>query len=253
LSYSLLVQGDRPLDYWKLNSNPTGGNFNGINFSYSSLPLTSNSACAFQVTYANNASVSISNTYDAFHKNYEDAVFDIEFWFSFQNMLDGSGYLKNSSTATQYFSNNKLKILQIMNGSSEIGSIYYNYDNNTFRFSINGDSNTDAYIPIRNLNVPFYIVASYKDKKISIFVNGEMGSSGEVINNSFPLKPLGTFVIDKTSLTSNSGTGFVINYLAFYNYPLSADVYLGPLGPCWLALGRKSARSHRLSPIPHPS
>jgi len=217
------VQGDRPLDYWKLNSNPTGGNFSGINFSYSPLPLTANSACALQVSYANNASVSISNTYDAFHKNYEDAVFDIEFWLSFQNMLDGSGYLKNASTATQYFSSNKLKILQIMNGSSEIGSIYYNYDNNTFRFSINGDSNTDAYIPIRNLNVPFYIVASYRDKKISIFVNGEMGSSGEVINNSFPSKPSGTFVIDKTSLTSNSGTGFVISDLAFYDYPLSME------------------------------
>ena len=81
------MQGDRPLDYWKLNSNPTGGNFNGINFSYQAPPLTANSACALQFTYSNNASVSISNTYDIFHKNYDNKAFDIEFWFSFNFSL----------------------------------------------------------------------------------------------------------------------------------------------------------------------
>lgn len=223
MSYSLLVQGDRPLDYWKLNSNPTGGNFSGINFAYQAPPLTANSACALQFTYSNNASVSITNTYDIFHKNYNNKAFDIEFWFSFNNMLDGSGYLKNASSATQYFSNNSLKIIKIIDGSTEVGSINYDYDDNTFRFSIYGTSNQDAYIPVRNLNVPFYIVASYLNGKLSIFVNGETGTSGEVVTYSFLSKPSGRIVIDTTSLTSNSGPGFLVSDLAFYDYPLSME------------------------------
>ena len=208
---------------------PIGGttstsNFNGINFSYQAPPLTANSACALQFTYSNNASVSISNTYDAFHKNFLKTAFDIEFWFSFNNMLDGSGYLKNASTASQYFNNNLLKIIKISNGTAEIGYIGYDYDDNTFRFSMNGVGNSDAYIPIRNLNVPFYIVASYKNHKLSIFVNGETGVIGELTNSLlFSSKPSGQFVIDNTSLTSNSGQGFIISDLAFYDYPLSME------------------------------
>lgn len=202
----------------------TTSNFNGTNFAYQAPPLTANAACALWVTYSNNASVSISNTYDVFHKNFIKTAFDIEFWFSFNNMLDGSGYLKNASTASQYFNNNLLKIIKISNGTSEIGYIGYDYDDNTFRFSINGSGNSDAYIPVRNLNVPFYIVASYKNSKLSIFVNGETGISGEIVDYSlFLSKPSGQFVIDKTSLTSNSGQGFLISDLAFYDYPLSME------------------------------
>lgn len=225
MSYSLLVKGDNPLGYWQLNSNSIiGGNLSGTNLVFQAPPLTANTGSSLWVTYANNASVSISNTYDAFHKNYERSPFDIEFWFSFNNILDGSGYLKNSSSTTQYFSNNLLKIIKISNGTSEIGYIGYDYDDNTFRFSINGSSNSDAYIPIRYLNVPFYVVASYKNGKTSIFVNGENGVNGEVVDYSlFSSKPSGSFIIDSKTLTSNSGQGFVMSDLAFYDYPLSTE------------------------------
>lgn len=234
MSYTLLVQSDKPLGYWKLNSSTEDlsllNNSASVSSSiqYSGLPLVANSACA-SIIESTSGSINIANTYDAFHRGFEHVNFSIEFWISFNSsVLDGSGYYKNISSSTQYFTNNKLKIIQLMNGSTEIGVIYYDYNRNTFRFKINDtdNSNVEAISVVRNLNTSFHIMASYKNKALSITVNGDEGSSGAVNDTSlFP--KVGTsnyyFSINSNSFNSSAGMSYVINDLAFYDYSLNLE------------------------------
>jgi len=181
----------------------------------------------YSINIISGAGIKIKNNYDIFYQNFERNNFDIEFWFSFNDSFDGSGYIKNSTASTVYFANNVLKFFKILNGTTEIGSINYDYDSNTFRFSIAGIGNADAYIPVRNMNTPFYIVASYSNKKLSIFVNGEQGVSGQVIDTlSFPTKSSnnGNFIIEGKEINyAQMPKGFLVSNLAFYDYNLSID------------------------------
>jgi len=228
LSYTLLVQSERPLGYWKLNGDGTdysGSNTASISsLATSSLPLVANSSSALLVKKSG-ASVSIANNYDALHAKFEKTKFTVEFWISFNSNFDGSGMLINSSTATRYFVNNQLKIIKFMNGATEVGSILYDYNKNTLRFVINGTKNSDAYIPIRNLNSSIHVIAHYDNGKTSIIMNGEEGVNGEVKDYSlFPARNASGYniVIDGTSINSSS-SNFVINDLAIYDYKLPMD------------------------------
>ena len=230
MTYSLLVQNSIPLGYWQLNG--TGNDFTSAsnnavitNATYTVPSLTINSSSSLLVK-PSGASVVINNIYDTFYSTFEKTQMYFEFWFSFNSNLDGSGYLKNLSSASQYFTNNILKILKIMNNSVEIGSINYDYTRNTFRFSINGNNNSDAYIPVKNLNNSFYIVCGYKNKTLSINVNGETGAGGVVNDSSlFPDRKTSSvqFVADSTSLNSTASFNYIISDLAIYNYSINKD------------------------------
>ena len=223
MSYTLLVQGDSPLGYWKFNgsgSATVGASATVASATWTSPPLVSNSASSLLVK-PNGASVSIYNPYDAFYTNFEKKAFYIEFWFSFNGLLDGSGYDKNLSSSTQYFTSNKLNIIQINNGSVQIGAVYYDYNKNCFRFNINGVGNSEAYIPVRNLNNSYYIVAGYNNKNLSISINGESGVSGTVEDTSlFPNRNSASvnFLINGNSLNSSASMNYVIGDVAFYNH-----------------------------------
>jgi len=227
LSYTLLVQGDSPVGYWKLNGSGAatiGASATVTSPAWTEPPLVSNSASAL-IIKPSGASVSIYNLYDVFYKNYENKTFEIEFWFSFNGLFDGSGYTKNLSSSTQYFTSNQLNIVQIVNGSTQIGAIYYDYAKNTFRFKINGTDNSEAFIPVRNLNNSFYITAKYTAGNLSIFANGESGVNGYAGDTTslFPSRASASvnFLINGTSLNSSASMNYVISDLAIYDYQLS--------------------------------
>jgi len=219
LTYTALVRGSSPLGYWKLNGSGSavvGSSATISNATWSALPLVVNSASSL-VVKPNGASVSINNTYNAFYKNFDSNTFTFEFWFSFNGLFNGSGYIDNLNQ--KYFTNNELDIITIKNGSTKIGRIYYSYLTNSFRFSIVGTGNTDAYIPIRNLNTSFYITVSYSNKKLAITLNGQNGNSGIASDVSiFTSNTSGTtFEINGNSI-NNSSINYVISDLAMYDY-----------------------------------
>ena len=231
MSYTSLVQSDSPIGYWKLNGstqdlslyNNTASISNTIR--YSALPLVANSGSSMIIS-PSSGSVTIFNKYDAFHKGFERSNFTIEFWFSFDSStMTGAGYDINNSSATQYFVNDQLKIIQLLNGSTEVAVIYYDYSKNSFRFKINDTSgnNTESFYIVRNLNASYYIVATYKDKSVSLSVNGDLGLSGEITDFSlFPSPNVSNynFVISPNSINSSASMSYVINDLAFYDYKL---------------------------------
>ena len=226
MSYSLLIQSSRPLGYWQLNGNSNalvGSSASITNPAWTAPPLTSNSGSAM-ILRKNGSSASIVNTYDGFYKNFDDTTTQIEFWFSFNGTLNGNGYPSSLNSASQYYVNNILKIVRIMNSSTEIGLIYYDYARNTFRFRINGNNNSDAYFPVRNLHTNFYILAGFSNKKITITVNGEEGVSGYVNDISlFPPKTsISTYQINGSSI-NDSSKNFVLSDFAIYNYFLNKD------------------------------
>lgn len=229
MSYTLLVQSSAPKGYWKLNGTASGvvGASASITGSAANAftvpPLTANSASAM-IFRQNGASVSISNTYDAFYKNTESKTLTFEYWFSFTGNMLGQGYPGSVTASSQPYVSNKLNIIQIMNGATQIGSIYYDYNRNTFRYNINGAGNTEAYYPVRNLNTNFYIVATYSNKKLSLIVNGDDGVQGSLLDTSiFPTKASNvTFQINPNSINQASQE-FVVSDLAIYDYPLNKD------------------------------
>ena len=231
MSYTSLVQSDSPIGYWKLNGstqdlslyNNTASISNTIR--YSALPLVANSGSSMIIS-PSSGSVTIFNKYDAFHKGFERSNFTIEFWFSFDSStMTGAGYDINNSSATQYFINDQLKIIQLLDGATEVAVIYYDYNKNSFRFKINDASgnNSESYCIVRNLNTSYYIVATYKDKSVSLTVNGDLGLSGEITDFSLfpaPGKSNYNFVISPNSMNSSASMSYVINDLAFYDYKL---------------------------------
>lgn len=231
MSYNLLIQASNPLGYWKLNGSgaPTIGTASATvtSATYSAPPLVANSGSAMVISKANAASVTIAHTYDAFFKNLENRTFQLEFWFSFNGNLIGNGYPGSLNTASQIYTGNILNIINIYDAknSKQIGTIFYDYLRNTFRFRINGTGNTDAYYTVRNINTNFYISVSYYNKKIKINVNGDEGVSGAVVDTSvFPVKPSSSVIFQINSLGLNLvGQSFIISDLAFYNYLLNKD------------------------------
>lgn len=231
MTYTALVRGSAPIGYWKLNGSgssvvgPAATVSNASGF-WTSPPLVANSGSSLKLT-SGGASVSIyDSTFNNFYKNYEKKAFSVDFWFSFNASMDGSGYIENLDPATRYYTDYKLKILRIMNGSVEIGAILYDYRKNTFRFYINGEGNKDAYFPVRNLNTSFHIMAVYSADTLKIVVNGEPGIRGSVSNTSiFPLKSTSsvTYSIDGSSINSSS-VSYVIGDVAMYNYELSESM-----------------------------
>lgn len=226
MSYSLRTLADSPLGYWQLNSttspdlttasiNPVMTNVASSNLS--SPPLAAGSSYAMKIF--SNTSIKITNSnsvYNSMTYASSQDTFAIEFWFSFNNVFDGSGYVKNSQTSTSYYTNNKLNILKINNSSSTFASIFYDYQKNTFRFSFNGSGNQDAYYVPENLNIIYHIVAVYQNGGLLIFVNGVPGINGYVLDKS-QIPNISTnlnFVIDGTSL--NTANNFLISDLAFY-------------------------------------
>ena len=230
MSYTSLVKGSSPVGYWKLNgsgSAEVGSSASISNGFWSSPPLVVNSGSALTIKPLG-ASVSIYNSYNAFYKNFPERNFTIEFWMSFNGTLDGSGYLKNLNSNSKYFSNNKLDIISIYDSTSsvQVGRIYYDYLTNTFKFGINGSGNTDAYLPVRNLNTSFYVVAQYNKGSVSITVNGEKGMTGSVIDSSlFPNRNSSSvyFNINGSTINPNATINYSINDLAMYDYLTSID------------------------------
>ena len=231
MSYTLLVQSDKPIGYWKLNGSTEDLSVNDNSASilgavkYSALPLVSNSGSCMVIS-PTSGSVVIPNNYNAFHKGFERENFTIEFWFSFDSsVMTGAGYNINNSSVTQYFVNDQLKIIQLLDGSTEVGVIYYDYNKNSFRFKINdlNNANNEAYYVVRNLNTSYYIVAEYNNKSLSITVNGDAGIPGAVQDFSlFPVvnKSNYNFVISPNSFNSSASMSYVINDLAFYDYKI---------------------------------
>lgn len=235
MSYTLLVQSDNPIGYWKLNGTTTDLSLYdnsasmGAGTKYSALPLVANSGSS-TIIGPSSGSIVIAHTYDAFSKGLKKAQFGIEFWISFNSsVMDGNGYFKNSSSTTSYFTNNELKIMRLMNGATEVAYISYDYNKNSFKFDVNdpNSKNIEAEYVVRNLNTSFHIFAFMSESTLNITVNGESGISG-VVNDSSLYTARGTngykWVIDYSSFNSSASMSYVINDLAFYDYmiPLSS-------------------------------
>lgn len=231
MTYTALVRGSSPIGYWKLNGSGsavvgTAATVSNASAYWTTPPLVANSGSSLKIT-SGGASVSIyDSSFNNFYKNYERKVFSVDFWFSFNASLDGSGYIQNLDSSTRYYSDYKLKIIRIMNNATEIGGVLYDYTKNTFRFYINGSGNRDAYFTVKNLNTSFHIAATYNAGTLKIVVNGETGVRGYATDTSvFPLKSTSsvTYRIDGSSINSPS-VNYVIGEVAMYNYELSESM-----------------------------
>jgi len=243
MTYTALIKGSSPIGYWKLNGSGsavigTAATVSNASGYWTTPPLVANSTSSLKIKNAG-ASVTISgSSFNHFYKNYEDKVFSMEFWFSLNGMMDGSGYINNLGEAgylgndAKYFLNDKLKIVKIMSElegiSQEIASVMYDYRRNTFRFSFSGYNNTDAYIPVRNLNTSFHIIVTYTNRVLKIVVNGEQGAMGYVNDTSLFRTHQDSSVfysIDGESLAPRADKSFIIGDLAMYDYELTSSAY----------------------------
>jgi hypothetical protein len=215
-----------PIAYWELNGN-LNDSISNNNMSlyagsaiYRDVPIINvYSGSALKVTPS--ASIGFYNTngtIEAFTKYYEDNSFTISFWLSFNNELSS---LKYGDTP---FTSKKMQIINIGN----FGYIYYDFESNTIRFKFDGTNNSEAIIPLRNINVQQYIVASYngKSRTISISVNGNFGINGYISDTSlFASSKTNLYFILGNSLFSSPTAGqvssYIISNIAFYNRVLS--------------------------------
>ena len=226
------------IDYLK------GASANFINPSYSVPALVSNAASALKIKSGNQ--LVIKQVSDEFYANFEQTTFSIEFWFSFDFSFKGSGYSVNSASATRYFTNNTLKIMRMVGPGGEFGSIYYDYDDNKFVFTIpavTGGTSTDAYYVPNNLDGTFHVVAIYDKGSLSLFINSVAGKPGSVSTNNLFLSntrtgggygtglygygaygfPGGNIYFVFEPSTINQAQAFFINNVSFYRYALSQD------------------------------
>jgi hypothetical protein len=224
MSYKLNILSGNPISYYTLNGtlydelNSSASIFSSNN-SFSTPPIITNSGSALKVNAGATAYIP-NNNLEALSKNYEDKTFTVAFWFSLNNQLTGSGYGTNPINTT----NNKLDLFYVDGLNLKLFTVYYDYISNTIRLKVKGSGNTEAYIPLRNMNTAYYVVATYSNKKLSIVVNGKVGVSGYVYDTSI------LSVSEKTDLyysiipTISGGTSinhFLISDVAMYNRQLN--------------------------------
>jgi len=204
-----------PLAYWSLGTTSeqiigAPSSFASLtNVSYTSTPIINNEQSqskSLLIKYNSVVDISLPTNIsgqfslgDRLH--YYPTGWAISFWFNFNNQLKGSGY------GTTPYIDNQLKFLQILDnsGSSNFGSIYYDYLTNTIRFNlteVSGSSkNTDAYAVLPQFDKSYLVVAEYVPPvdssngygSINVYINGQSNNRGS-----------GKIYIDSTSLFSSS-------------------------------------------------
>jgi hypothetical protein len=203
MSYKLNVLAGNPYAYYPLNGNFIDGinatsSISSTNYSFISPPIITNSGSALKISSNTTASLA-NNSIEALCKNFEDKTFTVAFWFSLNNQLTGSGYGSNPVDN----STNKLNLFHVNSTTPKIFTIYYDYISNTIRLKVLGNGNTEAYVPIRDMSIPYYVVATYSNKSLSISVNGDIGVSGYVNDTST------ISAYDKTSIYYSLGNSLV--------------------------------------------
>ena len=197
------------------------------------------------------------NPYNILKGDQAHSSFSVEFWFSFNNMFQGSGYdynnyfdvnLKSNMTALEIISftslNDPHSATQV-NGT-RLGSIYYDYTSNTFRFQVAPtdfnyfEDRDDAYFVVRNLNTPYHIVVTYDNGVLGITVNGEAGVAGKAdisgcrtlsqwnssgIDSAYKQRFFDGLIWIRNNLQyySYSYGSYVLAHLALYDYVLPLD------------------------------
>jgi hypothetical protein len=239
---------DSPKYYWGL-SNITSGNTASV-YSSGSIVASATSAAIFvdsmkaasayfvnpkytipPLVMGSGSSVSIQsgnqllfqNKTDILYKKSENETISFEFWFSFDNSFNGNGYTKNSSSATSYFVNNELKIMQIVTPTGEIGSIKYDYIKNSFIFTMSGTSTQDAVYVLDDLTGTFHIYAYYDQGSLGLLVNGNPGSQGYCYTTFNTAKTAQSVYFVFQPSTLNTATQYFIDDFAVYDYTLSID------------------------------
>lgn len=239
MSYKYKIIADNPLGYWDLSNVTSGSNYDittssnhalvSSNVIFSTPPLILNSGSVAKIS-SPTASIRINNAYSAFNANSLNSTYTLEFWFHFNGLFNGNGYEVNN-TSSGYFNNNQLNILRAINTNtgSTISRIYYDYNSNTLRYGYPGTGNAEAYYYLKNLDVPFHIVATYQSGKINLIVNNEQGVStmlyDKTLVNSASRLNMVQYLIDGSSINSNysGSTDFLISNLALYNYQLTSN------------------------------
>jgi hypothetical protein len=224
MSYKLNILSGNPISYYTLNGTlydelNSSASATATNYSFTTPPVITNSGSAFKNLFTTSISFP-NNNLEALSKNFEDKTFTVAFWFSLNNQLTGSGYGTNPINTT----NNKLDLFHVNSTTPKIFTVYYDYFSNTIRLKVAGSGNTEAYIPLRDMNTAYYVVATYYNKKLSIVVNGEQGVPGYVYDTSIITN------YDKSTLYYSLGSSigynlqvnhFLISDIAMYNRQLN--------------------------------
>ena len=285
MSYNLAVAADRPLALYPFSSdslsvpgvsitsnifNPnltqssvTPGYFLSRTPGIYSKPLVSELSKSLLLNYYLGWSASVSastyvprlwsasNQYDFLKSGKDYSTFTIEFWISFEDSLNGSGYNSIFSSGSslslgEVNSSSELYAVGSMNvyGTSrmpiriisftdvytpsttytENAVIYYDYNKNTFNFRV-GQNCEEASFTVRNTNTPYYVIATYANGELSIIVNGESGRAGRTSNSwTFSTGSSPQIHINNYKNTLSSlPISYSISNLAFYDRKLSLN------------------------------
>jgi hypothetical protein len=175
-------------------------------------------------------SITINNKVKAFSNDFVQDAFSAEFWFSFNNLMNGqngyydwavNNYPTNNSINDSSSSN--INIFYINNGVTNIGVVFYEKITNSFKFRLYGAGGTyvESYCIPKELDTQYHIYISYKNKSISIAVNNTPGVSAKVTDTSLFASDYSTITYKIDGSTLKSSEKFSISNLAFYNYILS--------------------------------
>lgn len=235
MSYRYKIALDNPVGHWDFasqtsntNTDLTGlGNSASISTgtSFSTPPLVINSVSAAVFT-SNSSSAQILNKYNVFNINDNNGVLGIEFWLSLNNSLEDNSY-DNNQTTSGYFTNNQLNIIRAINKNtgSTIARIFYDYDSNSIKYSVPG--NSDAYCYLPESKTTYHVFAGYKAGQLSVIVDNINGYGSFVTDysliNSASTSSNVLFIFDGSSINTNNSSSpkYLINNVAFYNYLLS--------------------------------
>lgn len=188
---------------------------------YSTPPLVMGSV--YSLSIQSGGQLLFPNKTSTLYSKSENGVISFEFWFSFDNSFDGSGYVKNASASSRYFVDNELDIMQIVDTSGVMGVIKFNYVQNAFIFSLNGTNSQDATYVVNDLSGTFHIYAYYAAGTTGIIINGIPGSQGYCYTTfSNPKSSSNIYFVFEPSSISNA-TQYFIDDFAVYDYLLSID------------------------------
>ena len=232
MSYKQVILNSDPLGYWQMTDYSEGGFYditknqnntsNSVGFSeptsFFNPPFTSSELNQQSYPFLSVTQVAISNQYNFFKKEYSQQTAGIEFWLYMPQHF-GSSITKEIMRSGEQVSSNYLT-------SSSIYAI-----EDTLFFQVYGqiyNTSTNTWNPVSyttkkqiySWDEKLHIFALYKEKSISLYVNG-ISDEQVFVDKNFDFYDISNhnFYIGPTS----SEHSFFINDLAFYERSLSLN------------------------------
>jgi hypothetical protein len=211
------------------NDNPIFVNFSSQPTIENIAPLTtfdSNESYFNACRIDNSSSLIIRNVYNSLYKGYEEKAFGIEFWLLVPENYDSNLNIltiENENTTAKIYVNNDIIYFNV-NGSTHTTSLSKNPDTGVITQSESTSSVIEysSKKQVRSWDTKMHIFALYRNKTISIYVNGLIDETINLPENFEFISPKSDELKIKIGPAGNN-KNFTISDVAVYDRSLSIN------------------------------